>query len=133
MKSYEMNASPNRKMRILYWMITLLFVVFMLFGAVSEVSQAEGAQKILASLHYPSYLNYILGIAKIIGAVVVVQWRFRTIKEWAYAGFTIDILGAAASTYFVEGIGPAMFTAVFLVLPFLSYYFWKKSEAQPQK
>jgi hypothetical protein len=51
-------------------------------------------------------------------------------KEWAYAGFTIDILGAAASTYFVEGIGPAIFTAVFLVPLFLSYYFWKASEAQ---
>lgn len=124
-----MNASPNRRARILYWVITLLLVAFMLFGAVSEVSQTEGAQKLLASLHYPVYLNYILGIAKLIGALVVVQWKFKTIKEWAYAGFTIDILGAAASTYFVEGIAPAIFTAIFLVLPFLSYYFWRRSEA----
>ena len=124
-----MSASPDKRAQILYWVITLLFVVFMLFGAVSEVSQTEGAQKLLASLHYPVYLNYILGIAKIIGALVVVQWKFKTIKEWAYAGFTIDILGAAASTYFVEGIAPAIFTAIFLVLPLLSYYFWKRVQA----
>jgi hypothetical protein len=124
-----MNASPNRRARIVYWVTTLLFLAFMLLGAVSEVLQTEGAQKLLASLHYPVYLNYILGIAKIVGALVIVQWRYKTIKEWAYAGFTIDILGAAASTYFVEGIAPAIFTSVFLVLPFLSYYFWKRSEA----
>lgn len=124
-----MNASPNRRARIVYWVTTLLFLAFMLLGAVSEVLQTEGAQKLLASLHYPVYLNYILGIAKIVGVLVIVQWKYKTIKEWAYAGFTIDILGAAASTYFVEGIAPAIFTSVFLVLPFLSYYFWKRSEA----
>ena len=125
-----MAVSSSMAVRIWYWVITILFVAFMLFGAASEVSQTESAQKLLASLHYPPYLNYILGIAKLIGAVVLIQWRFKTIKEWAYAGFTIDILGAAASTYFVEGIGPAIFTAVFLVPLFLSYYFWKASEAQ---
>lgn len=31
------------------------------------------------------------------------------------AGFTVYILRAAASTYFAKGIGPAIFTAVFLV------------------
>src|SRR5215469_10944985 len=124
-----MVASPSKSVQIWYWVITILFVAFILFGAVSEVSQTDSAQKLLASLHYPVYLNYILGIAKIIGAVVLIQWRFKTIKEWAYAGFTIDIMGAAASSYFVEGIAPAIFTLVFLIPVFLSYYFWKKSGA----
>jgi hypothetical protein len=122
-----MDASSKRTRQIVYWATTILFIVFMLFGAVSEVLQTESAQKLLASLHYPAYLNYILGIAKIIGAVVLIQWRFKTIKEWAYAGFTIDILGAAASGYFVEGITAAIFTALFLILPLTSYYFWKRS------
>jgi len=125
----DMDASPKNGVRIWYWVITILFVGFMLLGALSEVSQTDSAQKLLASLHYPVYLNYILGIAKIIGALVLIQWRFKTIKEWAYAGFTIDILGAAASSYFVEGVGPAIFTAVFLVPLFLSYYSWKRSAA----
>ena len=124
-----MDASPKKTVKIWYWVITLLFVVFMLFGAGSEISQTESAQKLLASLHYSVYLNYILGIAKFIGALVLIQRRFKTIKEWAYAGFTIDILGAASSSYFVEGIGPAIFTTVFLIPLFLSYYFWKGSGA----
>ena len=124
-----MDTWPKKTARIWYWVITILFVAFMLFGAISEVMQTDSAQKSLASLQYPVYLNYILGIAKMIGAVALIQWRFKTIKEWAYAGFTVDILGAAASSHFVEGIGSAIFTAIFLVPLFLSYYFWKRSEA----
>ena len=106
-----MDTWPKKTVRIWYWVITILFIAFMLFGAISEVIQTGSAQQLLASLHYPVYLNYILGMAKIIGAVVLIQWRFKTIKECAYAGFTIDILGTAASSYFVDGIGPAIFTA----------------------
>jgi len=125
-----MKSSPKKITRIWYWVITILFLAFMLFGAISELMQTEGSQKVLSSLHYPVYLNYILGIAKVIGAIVLLQSPLKTIKEWAYAGFTIDIVGAAASTYFVEGIAPAIITLVFLAPLLLSYYFWKKSEAQ---
>ena len=119
-----------KTIKISYWIITILFVAFMLFGAMSELMQIESAQQVLKDLGYPVYLNNILGIAKIIGAVVLIQWSFKTIKEWAYAGFTIDILGAAASIFYAgEGIGAAIFTLVFLIPLFLSYWLWKKTEA----
>jgi hypothetical protein len=120
----------QKTIKILYWVITILFVAFMLFGAISELMQVESAQKALTDLGYPVYLNYILGTAKIIGAIVLLQWSFKTVKEWAYAGFTIDILGAAGSVFLIGGgIGPALFTLVFLVPLFLSYWLWKKSTA----
>jgi hypothetical protein len=120
----------KKTLKVLYWIITVLFVLFMLFGAVSELMQVESAQKVITDLGYPVYLNYILGTAKIIGAIVLVQWGFRTVKEWAYAGFTIDILGAAASTYFAgAGIGAALFTLVFLIPLFLSYILLRKIES----
>ena len=101
--------------------------MFMLFGAVSELLQVESAQKVITDLGYPAYLNYILGIAKILGGIALIQWRFRTIKEWAYAGFTIDIIGAAASVYLAgQGLGAALFTLIFLIPLFLSYIPWKK-------
>jgi hypothetical protein len=77
---------------------------------------------------------YILGIAKFIGALVLIQRRFKTIKEWAYAGFTIDILGASSSSYFVEGIGPAIFTTVFLIplRPLQSQAFGGSGSAWPR-
>jgi hypothetical protein len=117
-----------RTLRISYWIITILFVLFMWFGAVQELMQTASAQKALTDLGYPVYLNYILGVAKIIGGIVLLQWTYRTVKEWAYAGFTIDILGAAASGFFVYGIGIALFTLVFLIPLALSYWLWKRTD-----
>ncbi len=120
----------KKTLKIFYWVITLLFVLFMAFGAVSELLQTESAKKVIVDLGYPVYLNYILGVAKIIGAIVLIQWKFKTVKEWAYAGFTIDILGASASAYFAgPSVGGALFVLVFLIPVFLSYYLWKKVEA----
>ncbi len=120
----------KKTLTIIYWIITALFVLFMLFGAVSEVMQVASAQKVLADLGYPTYLNYILGIAKILGAIALIQWAWPALREWAYAGFTIDIIGAAASTYFAgQGIGAALFTLVFLVPLLLSHWLWKRTAA----
>jgi hypothetical protein len=118
----------KKTLRIIYWVITALFVLFMWFGAISELMQLESAQKVLIDLGYPVYLNYILGLAKILGGIALLQWWSRPLREWAYAGFTIDILGAAASSYFVQGIGAALFTIVFLIPLLLSYWLWKRSE-----
>jgi hypothetical protein len=124
----------KKTLRIIYWVITLLFALFIGFGAISELVQVESAQKVLTDLGYPTYLNYILGIAKILGVIALIQWKWSTIKEWAYAGFTIDILGAAGSVFFAGGgsgqaIGGALFTLVFLMPLFLSYWLWKKTDS----
>jgi hypothetical protein len=116
--------------KILYWAITIIFALFMAFSGISELLQIESAKQVLTALGYPTYVNYILGIAKLLGVIAILQWRFKTIKEWAYAGFTIDILGATASNFFVEGIGPALMTVIFFIPLFLSYWLWKKTEAK---
>src|SRR3989344_6652003 len=92
-------AMEQKTIKVLYWIITILFVLFMLMSASFELLQTESAEKALTDLGYPAYLNYIIGVAKVLGAIALIQWKWRTIKEWAYAGFTIDIVGAAASTF----------------------------------
>jgi len=118
-----------KTIKIIYWVVTILFALFMLFSGVSEIMQIEGAKQVMKQLGYPIYVNTIIGVAKILGAIAILQWKFRTIKEWAYAGFTIDITGAAASFYFTgEGIINVLSTIPFLAVMFISYYFWKKVE-----
>ena len=116
--------------KIIYWIVTILFFGFLLFGAVTELTHSKQADDLLVSLKYPIYVNTIIGIAKILGAISIFQWQSKTLKEWAYAGFTIDIIGAAASMYFA-GIdtGSVIFTAAFLIPLFISYFLWKKIEA----
>ena len=81
----------------------------------------------MVHLGYPMYLNIIMGIAKVLGVLALLQWKFKTIKEWAYAGFTIDFIGAGASMYFSgDGIMGVLTILPFLVVMFLSYWLWKK-------
>ena len=52
---------------------------------------------LLTQLGYPAYLATILGTAKILAGLVVAAPRLPRLKEWAYAGILINMLGATAS------------------------------------
>jgi hypothetical protein len=119
----------NKKAIIItYWIVTIVFAAFMLYSGISELMHTESANKILTDLGYPLYLNDILGIAKVLGVIALVQTRFLTIKEWAYAGFTIDICGAMMSFLLIGwGIMPVITTLPFLIVLAASYYLWKKT------
>ena len=118
-----------KTIKVIYWIITILFSLFMLYSGIVEVMQNEQAKEIMKHLGYPIYVNTIIGVAKILGAIAVLQTKFRIVKEWAYAGFTIDIIGASASFYFAgDGIVAALMPFVFLAVMFISYFLWKKVE-----
>ena len=116
-----------KTIKIIYWIVTTLFSLAMLFSGVTEVTQTKQANEVMKHLGYPVYVNTIIGVAKILGAIAILQTKFRTVKEWAYAGFTIDFIGAAASLYFAgDGILMVLSTIPFFAVMFLSYYLWKK-------
>jgi hypothetical protein len=118
-----------RTIKISYWILTIIFALFMVFSGVVELMQTESAQKGIVDLGYPVYFNYIIGVAKLLGVVAILQSRFKTIKEWAYAGFTFDIVGAGASLLLVGGgIMSLLFVVPFLAVLFGSYVLWKKLE-----
>lgn len=120
-----------KTIKVIYWIVTILFSLFMLFSGVSEIMQTEQGKEVMKHLGYPVYVNTIIGVAKILGVIALLQWKFKTIKEWAYAGFTIDFIGAAASLYFAgDGILMALTTIPFFAVMFISYFLWKKVEKQ---
>lgn len=114
-------------MRITYWITTILFAAFMLFSGVGGLVGSEAGDAVMTALGYPLYLNIILGIAKILGSVAILQTKWHIIKEWAYAGFTFDILGASMSFLF-SGFGASaiIIPLISLVVMFISYALWKK-------
>ena len=102
---------------IAYWIVTVLFCAGMTAGGVGDVLRAEGVMEVLARLGYPWYLALILGVAKLFGVVVLLLPGLRRLKEWAYAGFAFDLLGALASHAFVrdppmEFLGAALMLAL---------------------
>lgn len=73
----------------LYWGSTLLVATFVLFsGVMYFVADAPAAT--FERLGFPDYFRIQLGIAKLVGGVVLLVPLPRWMKEWTYAGFTID-------------------------------------------
>jgi DoxX-like family len=52
-------------------------------------------------------------------------------KEWAYAGFSFDFLGATASHLITGDVAYALFPFVFFLLLLVSYTLWHKTGATP--
>jgi hypothetical protein len=72
---------------------------------------------IVSRLGYPLYLLTILGVWKLLAAVVLLAPRLPRAKEWAYAGCFFAFTGAAASHFaahsrFLDGFGPLIGAAV---------------------
>ena len=111
----------------LYWIITIIFSLFMLMDGIAGVMRAEAGQEALKHLGYPMYALTIFGVAKIFGAIAILQTKFNTIKEWAYAGFAFNFIGAAASRAFAgDSFGLIIVPIIALAFMFLAYYLWKK-------
>ena len=102
---------------IAYWIVTALFCAGMTAGAVFDLLRTKEVMDVLARLGYPEYLALILGVAKLLGVAAVLLPGLRRLKEWAYAGFAFDLLGALASHAFVRD-PPMEFLGATLMLAF---------------
>lgn len=119
------DKSKSRLRTIAYWPLTLLFAaaisVSAVLGLIGDVSFLE----IFEKLGYPKYLLMILGVAKLLGAGALLQSRWPRLKEWAYAGFTFDILGAAFSYVAIGAYGRIAIPAGYLLVLAGSYLLWR--------
>jgi len=114
--------------RVVYWVATLLFVLPQAWSAVQYLTMAPRMVETFTGLGYPLYVMTFLAVAKLLGIVAVLWGRPARLKEWAYAGFTFDTLGAAWS-HLASG-DPGFIVAVplaFLVVQFVSYAMWKRA------
>ena len=114
-----------RRNTILYWVVTTLVLAPTAGSGIPELftNGAGPTAQALLKLGYPLYLMKILGFLKILGAVAILTGRFPTMKEWAYAGFTFDFLGATASHLLAGDAAHAPFPFLFFVLLMGSYFF----------
>lgn len=115
----------------IYWIVTFLLALMMLLDGFAGALRVQGAKEALAQLGYPEYLSTIIGVAKIFGAIALLQNVFRAIKEWAYAGLAFVFIGAFASHVFVgSSIGFIILPIVMLAIVLLSYFLWIKFELE---
>jgi hypothetical protein len=127
----KQNQLKHRKMKrnkIIFYVVTGLFSLLMAGGAMPYFFMHDFAVEMFESLGYPPYLIYLMGVAKILGLVAIWFIKSPTLKEWAYAGFTFNLL-LAISAHVNVGDGKAIGAIVPLTLMATSYYFYRKIKA----
>lgn len=120
-----------KKTNILYWVFTGLFGFMMLGSAIPDILSDEVAvHGMHEKLGYPLYFIPFIGIAKLLGVIVILVPGFPRLKEWAYAGLAFDLVGA---TFSILAAGGTPGEWGFMVLPLglfvLSYVWYHKRKA----
>jgi DoxX-like family len=106
---------------VIYWVSTALVAALALFAGFSYLSGNPQAVQGFAHVGYPQQLRIILGIAKPLGAIILlVPWLPR-LKEWAYAGFTFAWISACVAHYLAKDGSKAFTPLILLILLFASY------------
>jgi len=121
----------SRASTIVFWTLTALFCLQMSFTAYAELRLPQVAAA-FTHLGFPSYFRVELSWAKLIGVVLLLSPVPARLKEWAYAGFAID-LASALIAHLAVGDGPEAWgwAAATGVLWGLSYLFWRRMPATP--
>jgi uncharacterized membrane protein YphA (DoxX/SURF4 family) len=88
-----------------FWMVTAVFCLQIGFTAYAELRLPQVAEA-FTHLGFPAaYFRVELSWAKVLGVVLLLAPVPARLKEWAYAGFAIN-LGSALVAHFSVGDGP---------------------------
>lgn len=121
-------APPSAMKRnvIIYWIATALLALQTLLAGVMYFTNPDIALG-FNHLGFPDYFRQELGVAKIIGAIVIVLPIVPLrVKEWAYAGLGIVFVSAFIAHAAVDGAATGIAPLVSLVLLVVSYIFLHK-------
>lgn len=100
--------------KIIFWTTTGLIAAGFAMSASMYFSHDPKVIEGFKFLGYPMYFVYLLGTAKILAGIGLLQPFSPRLREWAYAGVTFTLLGAtishlATSTPFIS---PLIFLAI---------------------
>src|SRR3954470_2381091 len=114
-----------RATALAFWIATAVFCLQMAFTAYAQLRLPQVAQA-FTHLGFPAYFRVELSCAKLLGIVLLLAPVPPRLKEWAYAGFAID-LASAIIAHLSVGDGPQAWgwAALTGVLWSLSYFFWR--------
>lgn len=116
-----------KAIKITYWIFTILLVVLMLFSAFASLKQNPDGVALMKHLGYPYSVLTLLSIAKILGVIAILVPGFPRLKEWAYAGFTFDLVGAIFAGLVVgDPISQSLPIFIGLIFVFGSYIYYHK-------
>ena len=121
--------AAHRLANIAYWIATAIFCLQMGFTAYAQLRLPQVAE-MFTHLGFPPYFRMELSVAKLLGVAVLLAPAPVRLKEWAYAGFAINIASAVIA-HLAVGDGPEVWgwAAATGVLWSIAYFCWRRRES----
>lgn len=119
-----------KRNKLIYWISTGLLSVMMVFSGVAYFTDPKAIEG-FQNLGFPSYFRIELGIAKILGAIVLIApFIPALLKNFTYAGFAI-VFASAFITHLAIGdpFSTAAAPLIFLAVSGVSFYFFHKLQS----
>lgn len=113
--------------KLIYWIPTVLFSLAMTGSGIGALSRQPAMVEGYTHLGYPLYFMTLLGLCKLLGAGVLLAPKLPRLKEWAYAGFVIN-LGSAAVSHLASGDAVSNIVAPVILLGLL-FASWRNRPA----
>lgn len=112
-------------------MSTIIVCLTMVFSTYSDLC-SDAVKQAFVHLGFPGYFRIELGIAKIIGIILLVAPLPDRFREWAYAGFTITFISAfIAHSASGDPVGNRLAPLIVLTFLLVSYFsFHRKINAR---
>jgi hypothetical protein len=112
--------------------IPSLFAVFQLGIGIADLTRPTSLIAAMDHIGMPHYILWILGVAKILGGVIILFVPNQILKEWAFAGFFIWATGGIASHVFSgDGLMEMAPLLAISTLLCISYFIRFKSSERP--
>ena len=110
---------------IIYRIVTAIFSLMLLAGAVTYFVKYEMVAEMFTSLGVPTEIIYPLAIVKILGIMAIWIIKNPLIKNLAYLGFGLD-LSMAIIAHLNAGDGGFFGPIIPLILLIVSYLFYRR-------
>ena len=114
-----------KKNKIIYYAVTGLLTAMLLMSVGMYIFKHDMVAEMFGTFGYPTYIIYPLAVAKLLGLFAIWNPNFKTLKEWAYAGFFFDFV-LAFFAHFMVGDGEQGGAIIATVLLTVSYIFSKR-------
>lgn len=128
----QLNLKTMKTYNLIYWITTGLFSAFMLFSAYNYLTNPDMKGAFTSLGFTEDYFRIELALAKIFGALaLIIPSVPKGIKNFAYAGFTINIVSAIIA-HVAKDYNAYAFVIFSVVTLALSYYSFNKIQSLKQ-
>ncbi len=122
------SAGRQISAKAIYWIVTAIFCLEMSFTAYAELRLPQVADEFARLGFTSSFFRAELTWAKVIGVILLLAPVPARLREWAYAGFAINLASALIAHFAMgEGVAAWEWAAGTSVLWGISYFLWRRT------